>query len=209
MAGLELGNERVTLRRIRVTDTEEFARIVYEPDIWRYFVQRIETPDDLHAFLETAIRDTLTGTRIVFAVVDESTGRIVGSCAYGNLAPADRRLEIGWSWLYAGARRTGVNRAVKLALLDHAFDVLGCERVEFKTDVLNTGARAGLSGIGATEEGVLRSFNVMPGGRRRDVVYYSILRAEWPAVRKERFEATGAGKADGTPDATAVSGTTD
>ncbi|MER6098218.1 GNAT family protein [Streptomyces sp. NPDC001728] len=193
LAGLELANDRVTLRRVRITDIEAFADIVYEPDIWRYFVQRIETPDDLHTFMEAAIRDTLTGTRIVFAITDNATGRIVGSTAYGNLAMADRRLEIGWSWLYAGARRTGVNRATKLALLDHAFGDLGCERVEFKTDVLNAGARAGLAGIGAAEEGTLRSFNYMPGGRRRDVVYYSILRAEWPAVRKERFEATGAG----------------
>lgn len=197
LADFQWVNDRVTLRRIRVTDTEAFARIVYEPAIWRYFVQRIETADDLHAFLETAIRDTLTGTRIVFAVIDNATGRIVGSTAYGNLAPADRRLEIGWSWLCADARRTGINRAVKLALLDHAFGELGCERVEFKTDVLNAGARAGLAGIGAVEEGVLRSFNVMPGGRRRDVVYYSILRDAWPTVRKERFEATGVGVESG------------
>lgn len=193
LAGVELANDRVTLRRVRVTDTEAFAQIVYEPEIWRYFVQRIETPDDLHIFLESAIRDTLTGTRVVFAVIDNATGRIVGSTAYGNLAPADRRLEIGWSWLYAGARRTGVNRATKLALLDHAFDELGCERVEFKTDVLNEGARTGLAGIGAVEEGVLRSFNYMPGGRRRDVVYYSILRDEWPTVRRDRFQEAGAG----------------
>ncbi|KUL53402.1 GNAT family N-acetyltransferase [Streptomyces sp. NRRL S-1521] len=193
LAGVELANDRVTLRRVRVTDTEAFAHIVYEPEIWRYFVQRIETPDDLHGFMESAIRDTLTGTRIVFAVIDNATGRIVGSTAYGNLAPADRRLEIGWSWVYAGARRTGVNRATKLALLDHAFDALGCERVEFKTDVLNEGARTGLAGIGAVEEGVLRSYNYMPGGRRRDVVYYSILRDEWPAVRKDRFQEAGAG----------------
>ncbi|MFE7512765.1 GNAT family N-acetyltransferase [Streptomyces sp. NPDC057540] len=197
LAHLELANDRVTLRRVGVADTEAFGRIAYEPEIWRYFVQRIATPDDLHAFVETAIRDTLNGTRVVFAVVDNTTGRIVGSTAYGNLAASDRRLEIGWSWLYAGARRSGVNRAVKLALLDHAFDVLGCARVEFKTDVLNTGARAGLAGIGAVEEGVLRSFNIMPGGRRRDVVYYSILRDEWPTVRKERFEARGAGTAAG------------
>ncbi|MFB7935784.1 GNAT family N-acetyltransferase [Streptomyces sp. NPDC056049] len=193
LARLALANDRVTLRRVGVADTAAFERIVYEPEIWRHFVQRIETPGDLHTFIETAIRDTLNGTRVVLAITDNASGEIVGSTAYGNLAPADRRLEIGWSWLCARARRTGVNRAVKLALLDHAFGALDCERVEFKTDVLNTAARAGLAGIGASEEGVLRSFNVMPGGRRRDVVYYSILRDEWPSVRKERFEETGAG----------------
>jgi RimJ/RimL family protein N-acetyltransferase len=191
LAGVVLTNDRVTLRRVTVADREAFGRIAYDSDTWRYFVSQILTPDDLDAFLETAIRDSLTGTRIVFAIVDRVSGDIVGSAAYGNVTEAERRLEIGWSWLAAPARRTGINRAAKLALLDHAFDVLGCERVEFKTDVLNEPARAGLAGIGATEEGVLRSFNYMPGGRRRDVVYYSILRHEWPDVRRERFETRG------------------
>lgn len=186
---LVLTNSRVELRRVRITDREAFERISFDESIWTYFVSRISTQDDLDQFIETAVRDTLTGTRIVFAIIDRETGRVMGSSAYGNLNEADRRLEIGWSWVAPEARRTGVNRGAKLALLDHAFGELGCERVEFKTDVLNTGARDGLKGIGATEEGVLRSFNYMPGGRRRDVVYYSILRNEWPSVRQERFSA--------------------
>ncbi|MEH1015331.1 GNAT family protein [Micromonospora sp. CPCC 206060] len=186
---LTLTNDRVVLRRVRIGDLAEFGQIAYHEDIWRYFVSRIATPADLDQFIETAVHDTLSGSRIVFAIVDRETGRIAGSTAYGNISESERRLEIGWSWVAPAARRTGLNRATKLALLDHAFDVLGCERVEFKTDVLNVAARAGLAGIGAQEEGVLRSFNYMPGGRRRDVVYYSILRDEWPAVRRERFAA--------------------
>jgi RimJ/RimL family protein N-acetyltransferase len=187
LKNLVLSNSRVELRRITITDRSAFERIVFDPEIWRYFVARVDTPGDLDGFLETAIQDTLNGTRSVFAIIDQASGEVVGSTAYGNLAPLERRLEIGWSWLSAGARRTGINRAAKLTLLDHAFDVLECERVEFKTDVLNEPARAGLLGIGATEEGVLRSFNYMPGGRRRDVVYYSILRHEWPRLRSKHF----------------------
>ncbi|MEU2775749.1 GNAT family protein [Streptomyces sp. NPDC007162] len=193
LADTVLSNDRVTLRRVRIGDVEEFSQIAYEPETWEYFVTRVTSPEELHAFVETAIKDTLNGSRIVFAIVDNATGRIVGSSAYGNLAEADRRVEIGWSWVCGAARGTGVNRAAKLALLDHAFSELDCERVEFKTDVLNARARRGLSGIGATEEGVLRSFNYMPGGRRRDVVYYSILRDEWPDVRRERFGQVDAG----------------
>ena len=189
LADLALSTRKVMLRRIRIADREEFSRIVYEPDIWRYFVTRIATPEDLDVFMETGIQDTLNGTRIVFAIINAGSNQIVGSTAYGNLAPAERRLEIGWSWLGAAARRTGINRATKFALLDHAFTVLGCERVEFKTDVLNSAARTGLARIGAAEEGILRSFNYMPGGRRRDVVYYSILRDDWPALRRQRFAA--------------------
>ncbi|WP_103352764.1 GNAT family N-acetyltransferase [Amycolatopsis sp. CA-128772] len=184
-----LVNDRVELRRVRLTDRAAFERIAFDAEIWRYFVARIGSADELDDFLETAVADTLRGARIVFAITDRGSGRVVGSSAYGNLAESERRVEIGWSWLAAEARRTGVNRAAKLALLDHAFAELGCERVEFKTDVLNTPARTALAKLGAQEEGVLRSFNYMPGGRRRDVVYYSILRAEWPAVR-ERLVAS-------------------
>lgn len=179
-----LVNDRVELRRVRLTDRASFERIAFEPEIWQYFVARVSTVDELDEFLETAVADTLRGVRIVFAVTERASGRVVGSTAYGNLAESERRLEIGWSWLAAEARRTGVNRAAKLALLDHAFAELGCERVEFKTDVLNTLARTALAKLGAQEEGVLRSFNYMPSGRRRDVVYYSILRNEWPTVRE-------------------------
>ncbi|MBA3774508.1 MAG: GNAT family N-acetyltransferase [Ramlibacter sp.] len=184
-----LENERVKLRRVRLSDRAEFARIAFDPAIWRHFVAQVTTQEELDNFIEQAVHDSLSGTRIVFAIIDRATDRIVGSTAYGNLAAAERRLEIGWSWLGEEARRTGVNRAAKCALLQHAFDVLECERVELKTDVLNAPARAGLAGIGATEEGVLRSFNFMPGGRRRDVIYYSILRHEWPQVRAARFAA--------------------
>jgi RimJ/RimL family protein N-acetyltransferase len=184
---LVLVNNRVELRRIQITDRAAFERIAFEAEIWRYFVTRITEPGDLDRFIESAVRDTLNGTRIAFAVTDRRSGLIVGSSAFGNLAEPQRRLEIGWSWLAAEARRTGINRAAKLAMLDHAFDVLECERVEFKTDVLNLRARAGLAGLGAREEGVLRSFDYLPDGRRRDVVYYSLLRDEWPAVRAERF----------------------
>lgn len=186
---LTLENERVRLRRIRITDRAALEQIVYEPAIWQHFVAQISTSDDLDRFVEQAVQDTLNGTRIVFAIIDRNTDRIVGSSAYGNLSEAERRIEIGWSWLCEQARRTGINREAKCALLHHAFEALECERVEFKTDVLNTAARSGLAAIGASEEGVLRSFNYMPGGRRRDVIYYSILRNEWPTVRQTRFAA--------------------
>jgi RimJ/RimL family protein N-acetyltransferase len=108
--------------------------------------------------------------------------------AYGNLSEADRRLEIGWSWLGNAYRGCGVNRWAKFLLLEHAFERLSCERVEFKTDVLNVQARKALRNIGATEEGIFRSYNYMPDGRRRDAVYYSILRREWPNVRAGLIE---------------------
>lgn len=182
-----LENDVVRLRRVRLDDKTDFARVAYESEIWTYFVFTVTDEDGLNAFMEQAIHDTLSGSRMVFAIIDRKSGRIAGSTAFGNLVPQERRLEIGWSWLGREYRGSGVNRATKGLLLEHAFTTLECERVEFKTDALNTRARRGLEAIGAREEGILRSFNYMPDGRRRDVVYYSILRSEWPDVRAERF----------------------
>ena len=155
----------------------------FDPDIWTYFVARVETPVDFSAFMQSALDDTAAGKRYCYVVIDKASGCVAGSMCYGNLAEADRRLEIGWSWLGRAFRGVGLNRWAKLALLEQAFERLEAERVEFKTDVLNERARRGLRNIGAPEEGVLRSFNFMPGGRRRDAIFYSVLRAEWPEVR--------------------------
>jgi len=173
----------IRLRAITADDRDGFLKVALDPEIWTYFVSVVRSESDLDAFIAQAINDTRAGSRIVFAVVDTSSGAIAGSMAFGNLAEKDRRIEIGWSWLGARYRGTGINRVAKRLLLEHAFEQLQCERVEFKTDVLNIRARRGLTGIGAFEEGVLRSFNYMPGGRRRDAVYYSILRSEWSGVR--------------------------
>ena len=180
-------NKVVSLRRISMDDKAGYARIAFYPEIWKYFVSIIANEGDLNTFMEQAINDSLAGTRIVFSIIEQSSGRIAGSTAFGNLAPRERRLEIGWSWLGLEYRGTGINHATKHLLLDYAFGTLSCERVEFKTDVLNIRARRALQAIGATEEGTLRSFNYMPGGRRRDAVYYSILKSEWPNVRANYF----------------------
>lgn len=179
-----LENEHVLLRPIRAADRESLRDIALDPTIWRYFVTMIETDADFDAFFDTAIEDTRAGRRIVFHITEKAGGRAAGSMSYGNMAERERRLEIGWSWLGRRYQGTGINRWSKFLLLQHAFERLECERVEFKTDVLNQQARRGLLNIGATEEGVLRSYNYMPGGRRRDAIYYSILKGEWPRVRQ-------------------------
>lgn len=181
-AGARLEDDTVLLRPVRAGDREGVRDVAMDPDIWRYFVSRVDTPDEFEVFFDAMLADLEARKRIPFVVVDKASGRIAGSMSYGNLAEPDGRLEIGWSWLGRDFRRRGINRPAKRLLLRFAFETLGAERVEFKTDVLNEPARAGLLGIGAVEEGVLRSFNPMPGGRRRDAIFYSVLRTEWPGV---------------------------
>jgi RimJ/RimL family protein N-acetyltransferase len=183
------------LRPLRAEDTPALREIAFEAEIWKYFVFRIDSERALDQFVEDALRDMREGKRAVFAVIDKRNERLAGSMAYGNLAPAEGRLEVGWSWLGAAFRGSGVNAWAKFLLLEFAFESLRCERVEFKTDVLNARARRGLQGIGAREEGVLRSYNWMPDGRRRDAIYYSVLRSEWPDVRGLLRSRLGGGAA--------------
>jgi RimJ/RimL family protein N-acetyltransferase len=184
-AAAVLENDAVVLRPMTGADRESIRAIAMDPDIWRYFVSRVDTDEDFEAFFDAGLADLAAGRRVVFHITDKRTGRTAGSMSYGNLSEPDLRLEIGWSWLGRDFRGAGVNRWAKYLLLEHAFEALGAQRVEFKTDVLNLQARAGLRNIGAVEEGVLRSFNPMPDGRRRDAVYYSVLRREWPDVKAQ------------------------
>lgn len=184
-AAARLENEHVLLRPVTPPDRAALRAIAMAPAIWRYFVARIETPADFDSFFDAAIADQAAGRRISFCITDKHSGRVAGSMCYGNLAEQDRRIEIGWSWLGLDFQGKGINRWAKFLLLEHAFERLAAERVEFKTDELNEQARRGLRNIGAAEEGILRSYNPMPDGRRRNAVFYSVLRSEWPYVREQ------------------------
>ncbi|NNH68373.1 GNAT family N-acetyltransferase [Nocardia uniformis] len=179
-----LENDHVRLQPISAGDREAMHAVAMDPEIWRYFVTLIETRADFDEYFDACLDDDREGRRVVYVLTDKGSGRVAGSMSFGNLAEPAARLEIGWSWLGHDFRGAGLNRWAKLLLLEHAFDTMGAHRVEFKTDQLNMRARSALRNIGATEEGTLRSFDFMPGGRRRDAVYYSILAVEWPAIRQ-------------------------
>jgi RimJ/RimL family protein N-acetyltransferase len=142
----------------------------------------------MRAYVEEAVRLGEAGLALPFAIVEKATGTLVGSTRFANIDHANRRLEIGWTWVARAWQRTAVNTEAKLLLLTHAFETLGAIRVEFKTDATNATSRAALARIGATEEGILRHHMIAPGGRLRDSVYFSVLLPEWPSV-KARLEA--------------------
>lgn len=121
--------------------------------------------------------------QLPFAIVEKAKGRIVGSTRYLNVREEHRSLEIGWTWLGQEWLRSGVNTEAKLLLLNHAFERQGCIRVEFKTDARNSRSQQALERIGAIKEGVLRNHMIVQGGHYRDSVYYSVIEAEWPAVK--------------------------
>jgi len=178
-----LAGHHVRLEPLSLAHEPELCAAGLDPEIWRWTASLVRTAADLRAYIETALEWQRQGTALPFAIIATASGRAVGSTRYANIDRANRRLEIGWTWLARAAQRTPINTEAKYLLLRHAFETLDCIRVEFKTDALNERSRAALLRIGAKEEGILRSHVITATGRVRDSVYYSILAAEWPEVK--------------------------
>jgi RimJ/RimL family protein N-acetyltransferase len=139
----------------------------------------------MQAYVEQAQAWHKAGTALPFATVARSLGRAVGATRFANIDAANKRAEIGWTWLASDWQRSGANTEAKYLMLRHAFERMGCIRVEFKTDRRNEKSRAALLRIGAAQEGILRQHMILPDGSYRDSVYFSVLDSEWPRVKGE------------------------
>jgi RimJ/RimL family protein N-acetyltransferase len=179
----------VRLEPLSRAHIEGLAAVALDPMIWRFTIARPTDRAGLEAWVDAAVANAEAGLEVPFATIDRPSGRPIGSTRFMSIAPEHRRLEIGWTWLGRDWQRTGSNREAKYLQMRHAFEVLGANRVEFKTDSRNEAARAGLLGIGSTFEGIFRNHMVMPDGPLRHSAWYSVTREEWPAVRA-RLEAS-------------------
>ena len=185
---LKLETDKVILRPLHQDDLSHFAGIANEASLWKYFTFLLNNSAELQRWVETALKEREEGKRIPFTIVEKTTGAICGSTSFGSISYYDKRIEIGWSWLGKHYQGTGINFHAKFSMLSYAFDVLNWERVEIKTDNLNERAKQGLRKIGAKEEGVLRSHMQMPFNRRRDSIFFSILKDEWPKIKNSIFK---------------------
>jgi RimJ/RimL family protein N-acetyltransferase len=188
-----LTGSRVRLEPLSLDHVPGLAEVGLDPALWQWTLARPRSEGDLRAWAEATIANREAGTEFPFATIDVATGRPIGSSRYLNIALEHRRVEIGWTWVAPAWQRTGANREAKLLMLGHAFDALGCRRVEFKTDSLNEPSRTALLGIGAVFEGIFRNHMVMPDGRMRHSAYYSVIDEEWPEVRRRLEESLARG----------------
>lgn len=156
-----------------------------DESVWRLSPTFITSLEDMRRYVETALAEERRGVSLPFVTIVQSSNVIVGSTRFGNLDPANRRTEIGWTWLNPQWQRTFVNTEAKLLMLRHAFEIWGCIRVEFKTDALNEKSRRAILRLGATEEGIFRQHMITDTGRLRDSVYFSILDKEWEMVKQD------------------------
>jgi len=158
-----------------------------DEEIWRYMPATLLTAEQMQEWLVSTLELQAGGAVLPFAIVDRSTGRAIGSTRYLTIMPKDRGIEIGWTWLARAAWRTPVNTECKYMLLRHAFETLGCIRVQLKTDRRNERSRRAIERIGGQFEGILRNHMIMPYGLR-DSAFYSIIDTEWPGVKDRLAE---------------------
>ena len=178
----------VRLEPISLDHLDDLARAGADPGIWLYMPSDGSTASGMERFIRASLADRDAGTALPFATIHKATGRAIGSTRFGNIVLEHKRVEIGWTWIAPEFQRTAVNTEAKYLMFRHAFEVLGCNRVELKTNANNARSRAAILRIGAKEEGTFRSHMVNPDGSLRDTVYFSVIRPEWPDL-KARLES--------------------
>ncbi|WP_321880330.1 GNAT family N-acetyltransferase [Paraburkholderia bannensis] len=178
----------VELRPLRETDAPALIEAAADGELWNLKVTVVPGPTTVAAYIAKALEGERAGTVIPFAIVARATGRVVGSTRFWKVDRANRKLEIGHTWLAASAQRSSINTEAKFLLLSYAFETLDCVRVQFTTDELNEKSRAAILRLGAKQEGIVRHERIMPDGRKRNSVRFSIIDDEWPDVR-EKLEA--------------------
>lgn len=178
-----LEGRHVRLEPLSQAHHADLAAVGLDEELWRWIPTPVRTPQEMSGYIQTALEEQSRGVSLPFALIEKTSGRAIGSTRYGNIDRAHHRVEIGWTWVAPPWQRTGVNTEAKYLLLRHAFETLGCIRVELKTDSLNERSRAAILRIGAREEGTFRNHMITSTGRLRHTVYFSILDSEWPGVK--------------------------
>lgn len=182
-----LEGRNVRLEPLSMTHLDELCAVGLDEELWRWIPTPIRSKNEMRAYIETALEGEKQGSMLPFATIEKTSGKAMSSTRYANIDRANRRLEIGGTWIARPWQRTAVNTEAKFLMLRHAFESLGCIRVELKTDALNERSRRAILRLGAKEEGTFRRHVVTASGRVRDTVYFSIIDSEWQQV-KENLE---------------------
>jgi RimJ/RimL family protein N-acetyltransferase len=180
---IRLEGELVVLEPLEESHADQLWRAAQAPEIWTWLARIGSSREYFDEWMRISLDAAAEGREGVFATREIASGNLVGSTRYLNVRPADRVVEVGWTWLNPYAWRSGVNVETKLLLFEHAFEALDCVRVELKTDARNERSRAAMAALPAQFEGILRKHMIVPDVGQRDSAYFSVIDDEWPAVR--------------------------
>ena len=181
---ITLEGKYVRLEPLSLKHKEGLCAAISDGELWNLYVTLVPHPDNIDAFFNYAQELFAAGDGLSFATIEKSTGTVVGSTRFMKANIANKRVEIGFTFLGASWQRTPINTEAKFLMLNHAFETLNLNRVELITDYLNNASRNAILRLGAKEEGLLRSHMVMPNGRLRDSVLYSIVKHEWAGIKQ-------------------------
>lgn len=184
----ELGDDKITLLPLTADHIQEMRRLSGDSDIWTWYTEDLTNPDALGSWMTKRLEESQRGEKMSYAVLLNETGEIIGSSSYGHIDWTEKGIEIGWTWLGREFIGSGINKHMKYLMLSHAFDTMSIERLELRTDEENVRSRKAMEKIGAKHDGTLRNHRSTQGGRRRNTVVYSILKSEWPDIRKTVFK---------------------
>jgi N-acetyltransferase len=179
-----LKGEHATLEPLEAKHEAALRDAAADGELWRLWYTSVAPPDQIGDYIARALDMRERLGAMPFALRHNTTGNVVGCTRYFNVDAANRRLEIGHTWYSKRVQRTAVNTECKLLLLTHAFEVLRCIAVEFRTHWFNHASRVAIERLGAKQDGVLRNHQLLPDGSKRDTVVFSIIDGEWPAVRR-------------------------
>jgi len=180
---LVLESDTVRLEPLNIEHKQGLCEAICDGELWNLHVTLVPHPDNIDAFIDRALELYAKGDGITFVTIDKKSNKIVGSSRFMKADFANKKVEIGNTFLAKSAQRTTVNTQAKLLMLSYAFDELNFNRVEFLTDYLNKKSRAAILNLGAKQEGILCNHMVMPDGRVRDSVLFSIINGSWPGIK--------------------------
>ncbi|WP_348682555.1 GNAT family N-acetyltransferase [Acidovorax soli] len=180
-----LRDRGVRLEPLALVHAAGLAAAAADGELWKLRITSVPEPEGTRAYIEAALKMREDGNRFAFAVVEDATGKVLGSTSYHDIVPAVRRVEIGWTWYCQSVQRTHVNTTCKLLMMGHAFDTLGCHVVGWRTDNYNFASQRAIERLGARKDGVLRGHALRRDGTIRDTVMYSMRAGEWPEARAQ------------------------
>jgi RimJ/RimL family protein N-acetyltransferase len=181
----KLEGQHVSLRLMSKADAGALVAAASDGELWNLMFTVVPNQETIDAYVDTALHGWQAQTVMPFVTVSLASGGVIGSTRFWKIDRINRSLEIGHTWLAKSWQRSAANTEAKYLMLRHAFEVLDCVRVQFTTDVLNEKSRAAILRLGAVEEGLIRNERIMPDGRKRSSMRYSIIDTEWPVVRAE------------------------
>ena len=186
---ITLSARGVSLVPLALAHEEGLRAAAADGKLWNIRVTSVPEPKDTRKYIEDALAMREAGHRFAFAVIEDSSGKVIGSSSYHDIVPAIHRLEIGWTWYAQSHQRSHVNSTCKLLLMTHAFETLGCHVVGWRTDNFNFASQAAIERLGAKKDGVLRGHALRRDGTIRDTVMYSLRSGEWPEIRAQLLHA--------------------